>query len=91
MVHTGDIVETTDRRAGLHVEEGRAVYAEKEQRPEYTTTEQTPSRQTKRRWKGNGSWKTLLKKGEEVAKVQATQEEAEAWANGTLSLDEIRS
>ncbi len=96
MVHSGETVETTDRRAELHVEEGRAVYAEKEQRPDYTTTEQTPEYSTTeqtpdRDWEGNGSWKTLYEGGEAIAKVQATKEEAQQWASGTLSTDAIQS
>ena len=96
MVHCGETVETTDRRAELHVEEGRAEYLEEEQHPDYTTTEQTPEYSTTeqapaRDWEGNGSWKTLYEGGEAIAKVQTTKEEAEQWANGDLSTDEIQS
>jgi hypothetical protein len=44
----------------------------------------------KRSWEANGSWKTLCVGGDEVGKVQCTKAEAEAWASGDVSLNEIQ-
>ncbi len=90
MVHTGDVVETTERLAQIHVEEGRAKrvegdYTTTEQAPDYDTTEQKPDRE----WTASGSWKTLYEGGEEVGKAQASAEEANAWTRGDKTLDEI--
>lgn len=44
-----------------------------------------------RSYETSGSWKTLYQDGEEVATVQCSAEEADAWQAGDLSLDEIQN
>lgn len=43
-----------------------------------------------RSWKGDGSWKTLYEDGDEVAKVQCSADDAEAWADGDLDLSDLQ-
>lgn len=47
--------------------------------------------QPNRDFQMSGSWKTLYEDGEEVATVQCSAEEADAWQAGDLSLDEIQN
>ena len=91
LVPRGDTFETTERRATLLFGKGLAEPVEKAEAPEYTDKMQRPGYTDKdRSWEGSGSWKTLREDGKEVGKVQATAEEAEAWANGEASIDEIQ-
>lgn len=88
LVQKGDTFEANPRRAQVLQDRG---LAEKASAPDYADKMQRPGYEEKgRSWEGNGSWKTLYEQGEEMAKVQATEEEAEAWANGKASLDEIQ-
>ena len=96
LISKGDTFEAGPRRARRHIEAGRAERvedepAEKQERPEYTDKMERPGYEQKdRSWEGSGSWKTLYEGGEEVEKVQATAEEADAWASGDATLDDIR-
>lgn len=88
LVQKGDTFEANPRRAQVLQDRG---LAEKASAPDYVDKMERPGYQDKERtWEANGSWKTLYEEGEEVAKVQATEEEAEAWADGTDSLDAIQ-
>jgi len=49
-------------------------------------TDSVPSRKVT----ASGSWKTFFEGGEEVGKAQCSKEEAQAWKNGTLTLDDIK-
>mgnify|MGYP006424620923 CR=1 FL=1 len=90
-VSRGETFTTTERRAALHEDVGRAHPMGKAETPAYTDKMQRPEHTDKERsWDASGSWKTLYEGGDEVAKVQATQEEAEAWANRDATLDEIQ-
>ena len=44
----------------------------------------------KRTWESNGSWKTLSEDGVEIDTVQCTKEEADKWAAGALSVDDLK-
>ena len=44
-----------------------------------------------RSYESNGAWKTLFVSGDQVAKVMCSKDEADAWAAGTLSLDDLQS
>jgi len=96
LVPRGETFETTGRRARVLAEKGLAEPVEKAEMPEHTDKMERPSYEQKqqpapdRSWEGSGSWKTLREGGEEVAKVQATAEEAKAWASGDATLDEIQ-
>lgn len=100
LVQRGDTFEANSRRARVLEERGNAVPAEgesgaeKQSRPEYTDKMQRPQTEDKdapdRHWEGSGSWKTLYEDGDEVAKVQATKEEADKWASHLLSHEDIQ-
>ena len=70
--------------AGRYVRSGQARYPEPSEHKV-----DGPSAIKDRSWTSSGSWKTLREGGDEVDTVQCTKEEAEGWADGTLSLDDI--